>query len=98
MRRAPGSAPRRRWLVGAGLLFGAAASIKQSVILHPGALVVWLAVDSHRRKAGRRAAIDVLALIFSTLLLPAAFVLHALARARCVSSSTTPSRTTAKSI
>jgi Dolichyl-phosphate-mannose-protein mannosyltransferase len=76
VRWVPGSPRRRLRLFGSGLLFGAAASIKQSIILHPGALIVWLAVDGHRRNAGRRAGADVLVLSLSTLLLPAAFLIH----------------------
>jgi hypothetical protein len=76
VRRTPGSAARRRWLMGAGLLFGAAASIKQSAILHPASLMVWLAIDGHRRRAGRQATIDILLLGMCTLALPSAFVIH----------------------
>jgi hypothetical protein len=76
VRRTPGSAARHRWLVGAGLLFGIATSIKQSVILHPASLIGWLAIDGHRRRAGRRVALDFLVLGLSTIALPVAFVIH----------------------
>jgi 4-amino-4-deoxy-L-arabinose transferase-like glycosyltransferase len=78
VRMPPGSNSRRRRLIAAGLLFGAASSIKQSVILHPAVLVVWLLIDAHRRKARWSTfTVDVAMLGVATLLLPAAFLVHA---------------------
>jgi hypothetical protein len=74
----PGSRSRRRWIVAGGISFGAALSVKQSVILHPLALMAWLVVDAHRRKAGtRKFAGDILLLGMSTLAVPLALVAHA---------------------
>ena len=69
---------RRMRLLGAGLAYGLAASIKQSVFLHPVVLVVWLLVDAHRRRVPLRAfTADLGVLAASTALAPAAFVANA---------------------
>ena len=74
--RAPGG--RRVRLVGTGLFYGLAVSIKQSAMLHPTALLAWVLVDAHRRRVGRtELAADVAVLVGSTLLAPAAFLAHA---------------------
>lgn len=68
---------RSRWLslAGAGLLFGVAASIKQSVLLHPLAIVVWIAVDAHRRRS-RAWLLELVVLGACCLVVPTIFVVH----------------------
>jgi hypothetical protein len=69
---------RRLRLLGAGLAYGVAGSIKQSVLLHPAALLAWMLVDAHRRRLPVRAiAPDVALFAASTLATPAAFVMNA---------------------
>jgi hypothetical protein len=77
MRRPPGAA-RRGGLAGAGLAYGVAASIKQSVLLHPLSLCLWLLVDVHRRRSGMRAfAADLAVLAAGSAAVPALFVANA---------------------
>jgi 4-amino-4-deoxy-L-arabinose transferase-like glycosyltransferase len=69
---------RRLRLFAAGLAYGVATSIKQSVILHPAVLLVWMVIEAHRSRRSLRAfAADVGVLTASTLMVPVAFVLHA---------------------
>jgi hypothetical protein len=71
-------ASRRNALAWAGLAYGCGAAIKQSVLLHPIALCLWLLVDAHRRGGAWRAlARDVLVLASAAMAVPAAFALHA---------------------
>jgi 4-amino-4-deoxy-L-arabinose transferase-like glycosyltransferase len=73
-----GSRERLLRVVGAGLAFGVAISIKQSVALHPLAVVLYLVIDARRRRASTRASLTELTLLTSaTLLVPALFVAHA---------------------
>jgi 4-amino-4-deoxy-L-arabinose transferase-like glycosyltransferase len=68
----------RAVLLAAGLAYGAAACVKQSVLLHPAALVVWLVVDASRRRAPLREILaDVAVLAGAVAVLPLAFILHA---------------------
>jgi 4-amino-4-deoxy-L-arabinose transferase-like glycosyltransferase len=77
-RAPPSSAARRRWLLLAGLSLGVAVSIKQSVALHPLPILVWLAVDAHRRRASWGAvAGDALALALGVALVPSLLLAHA---------------------
>ncbi len=73
--------PGRMWrLVVSGILFGTAISIKQSVVLHPLALLVWLAIDAHRRKAKLAATLaDAAILGVCCALVPAILTAHAAA-------------------
>jgi 4-amino-4-deoxy-L-arabinose transferase-like glycosyltransferase len=76
-----GSRARLLRLVGAGLAFGVAISIKQSVALHPLAVVLYLVIDARRRRASTRASLTELALLtVMTLVVPAMFVVHAAAQ------------------
>ena len=76
VRHAPSSRGRIVRLVAAGLLFGTAASIKQSVALHPAVIVLWLVIDARRRRA-RVPVIETCALFVAVLVVPSLFVLHA---------------------
>lgn len=76
MKRAPKTRARSGLLVLSGVLFGVAASIKQSVLVHPIALVLWIAIDNHRRRA-RGTLAETAVLAASCALVPALFVLHA---------------------
>ena len=70
---------RRRWLIGSGLLFGAAISIKQSAVLQPLPTVLWLCVEARRRRP-RRVPLGSLAIFAAALAaVPLAFVVHAAA-------------------
>jgi hypothetical protein len=78
MRSAPRSRPRTKGLVAAGLLLGIATAIKQSVALHPIAIVVWLVVDAHRRRLSWRTPfVETAILGASVLAVPLLFVIHA---------------------
>jgi len=78
MRSPSGSRSRTRRLAFAGLLFGAAACIKQTVLAHPLPLVLWLAVEHRRGVTSRRdLARDLAVLGGAFAALPAAFLAHA---------------------
>jgi 4-amino-4-deoxy-L-arabinose transferase-like glycosyltransferase len=77
MRRAPLSRARVLQLAAAGLAFGVAFAIKQSVALHPLPLVLWALVDARRRRTGTRAWVaDVAALFGAMSLVPLVLVAH----------------------
>lgn len=74
----PGSRQRFTRLAIAGLLFGVAVSIKQSVLLHPAPVGLLLALDAHRRREPLlRVVKDLAVLGATTLFVPALFALHA---------------------
>ena len=86
----PGSRARLVRLVGCGLAFGIAVSIKQSVLLHPVPVLLYLAVDAHRRRVPRcadtrrgapwgRVLGEMTILGAATLAVPGAFLAHAAA-------------------
>jgi 4-amino-4-deoxy-L-arabinose transferase-like glycosyltransferase len=80
VRAAPRTMARRGRLLLAGLLLGVAIAIKQSVALHPIPILLWLAVDAHRRRASWEAiAGDALALAFGVALVPSLLLAHAAA-------------------
>jgi Dolichyl-phosphate-mannose-protein mannosyltransferase len=81
VRAAPGSRRRRLLLAVAGLAFGVAVSIKQSVALQSLPLVIWLALDGRRRRAGVRGPlVDVLVLVLATAAVPLLLLAHAAAQ------------------
>jgi 4-amino-4-deoxy-L-arabinose transferase-like glycosyltransferase len=81
IRARPGSRDRRLWLLGSGFFFGAAFAIKQSVALHPIALLVGLFADARRRRVEpRRWIADGLACVGGLVVVPAAFLVHAWAQ------------------
>ena len=72
-----GSRPRRLRLLAAGLMFGVAVSIKQTVLLHPLPLFVWMLADARRRgiRPGRW-LVDGAVLVGGLLVVPVAFLIH----------------------
>ncbi|HSO40335.1 MAG TPA: glycosyltransferase family 39 protein [Labilithrix sp.] len=70
---------RRRWLVGSGLLFGAAVAVKQSAILQPLPTVLWLCLEARRQAARRFPARQLLIFAGACAAVPAAFLVHAAA-------------------
>lgn len=77
VRATPGRA-RNKYLLGSGLAFGVAISIKQSAALHPIPIVLWLLIDARRRRLGaRRVLLDTLWLALATLLVPLLCVVNA---------------------
>jgi 4-amino-4-deoxy-L-arabinose transferase-like glycosyltransferase len=80
IRAHPRSSRRALLLAATGLLFGVAISIKQSVALHPLPVVLFLAIDAHRRREPwTRVAKDAALLLSTTCIVPALFVLNAAA-------------------
>jgi 4-amino-4-deoxy-L-arabinose transferase-like glycosyltransferase len=77
VRAAPGSKERTRYLLWTGLCLGIAIAIKQSVALHPLPILLYLAVDAHRRRQPLRRFFTDAALLFgATLVVPLLFVLN----------------------
>lgn len=71
--------PRRKWLAISGLLLGVAICIKQSVALHVLPMLVWIAIDARKQRAGAWGALgDASTFVAATLALPAVFLLNAL--------------------
>lgn len=73
---------RKRWgyLALSGLLFGVAAAVKQSVLLHPLALVVWIIADARRTGKYRSAALEMVVVGTTSLVVPGLLLLHAAAQ------------------
>ncbi len=79
MRFVPGSRERLLRLAAAGLAFGAAFSIRQSITLHLVPLVVWIVVDGRKDRASWLAIARETALyLATTAIIPALFALNAL--------------------
>ncbi|HSQ62798.1 MAG TPA: glycosyltransferase family 39 protein, partial [Polyangiaceae bacterium] len=78
MRHASLSRARLVRLFVAGVAFGVAVAIKQSIVLHPAVLVLWLVIDAHRRQARWTAPLlEVCVVGAGVLLVPLAFVVYA---------------------
>jgi hypothetical protein len=70
----------RRWalLAASGALFGVAASVKQSAMLHPAALAIWLIADARRTGRATRAVGEIVVVGAATLVVPVAMAMHAM--------------------
>jgi 4-amino-4-deoxy-L-arabinose transferase-like glycosyltransferase len=80
VRSSPGSRERVRSLFLAGFCLGIAIAIKQSVALHPLPILLYLAVDAHRRRQPvRRFFVDSAWLLGATLIAPLFFIAHSAA-------------------
>lgn len=80
VRFSSGSRGRTLRLVGAGVAFGIATSIKQSAALHPIPLVLWLMVDARRNKLPLASLVrDIALLTIGTLVVPVALVVQSIA-------------------
>ncbi len=78
MRAAPGSSDRVKRLAVAGVAMGMAICIKQSVVLHPVPLALWIVLDAHKNRRGAGAALRELAVFaLGVSLVPALFIVHA---------------------
>ena len=73
------SATQRRWLIGSGLLFGAAIAVKQSAILQPLPTMLWLLVEARRRQPRRWPLAQLAIFALAIAAIPAAFLVHAAA-------------------
>ena len=75
VRSSPGSKERARALIIAGFALGIAIAIKQSVALHPLPILLYLLVDTHRRRQPlRRFWIDAATFFGATLIVPVLFI------------------------
>lgn len=73
-----GTAMRTKKLALAGLLFGIAIMVKQSVVVHPAIVVLYMAIDARRRRATLKGFVrDAAVLTGATALVPILCFAHA---------------------